>query len=95
MTGFPASLVAAACRVSSRAAFDLRRHVGKFELDRLKVGDRFAELLPFLGIFHRGFVSSLSDADRQGRDRDAAAVEDLHRLEKAFALVAERFSSGT
>ena len=57
--------------------------------DRLKIRDRFAELLSFLGVFYGRFVRALGDADRQCGDRDASAVEDLHRLQKAFALVAE------
>jgi hypothetical protein len=59
---------AAACSVRS-GTFDLRRHIGELELDRLKFRDRLAELLPFFGIFDCRFDSTLA------MPTDNAAIE--------------------
>src|SRR4029453_15811115 len=48
-------------------------------LDRLKVGDRFAELLPFLRVLDRVVESPLSQTNHLRPDPDSALVERLDR----------------
>ena len=49
------------------SGFDLRGHVGEFELDGLKIGDGFAELLALLGVVSGGFEGALGHAEAQER----------------------------
>src|SRR5579864_401925 len=71
------------------AGLDLGRHVGERELHRLEARDRPAELLALLRVGAREVVRALREADAHRRDRDAAAVEDLHELVEALAARAE------
>src|SRR5205823_498972 len=73
----------AVCEQARR--FDLRRHVCKLPLDRLKFSDWFAELYALARVFYAGVQSPLPDAERQCGDADAAAVEDRKRLRETRA----------
>ncbi len=53
------------------------------------VGERLAELLALLGVGERLLESALGDADRLGRDADAAAVERRHGDLEALAVLAQ------
>src|SRR5438128_2053923 len=70
--------------------FDLRRHIGKLELDGLKLADAFAELLALFGVFHRRFVGALRHSQTEGSDRNAPAVQHLQAVDEAFALLPEQ-----
>ena len=59
-------------------------------LDRLKLGDRTAELLSQLGILQRGIVGALRHADGQRRDGNPAAVQNLQAVDEAFAALAQK-----
>src|SRR4030095_10916026 len=48
-------------------------------LDRLKVGDRLTELLPFLGVLDRVVESPLGQTNHLCPDPDSALVERLNR----------------
>src|SRR5215467_8634201 len=69
---------------------DFGSHVGKLELNGLKLGDWFSELLPLLGILQRGFVSTLRHADCQRSDADTPAVEDFQSIDETAARRAEQ-----
>ena len=86
------SLVLHPCRAMSQQArgVDLRCHVGEFELDRLKFGDRLSELLSLLGIMQSRFISALRHADAERGDADAAAVQNFQRVDEAAAGFAEQ-----
>src|SRR5690606_23426866 len=64
-------------------------HVGELELQRLKGGDRLAELLALVHVFLCKGQCRLRSPYRTGGDIDAPAVETLHRNLEAFALGAE------
>ncbi len=70
--------------------FDLRGHVRQLELNRLKFGDGFAELLALLGVTHGAFVSALRHAQAERGNGNAAAVENLQAVDEAFAFFAEQ-----
>src|SRR5262249_56659051 len=59
--------------------FELHPHLGQLELHALKIGDRLAELLSFLGIGHRGIERALSNAKHLRADSDSAFVQSLDR----------------
>ena len=69
--------------------FHLHGDLRDLELHSLKLGDRFAKFLSLLCISNGSLVGALGDADGQCSDRDAAAVEDLHRLDESFTFVAK------
>src|ERR687884_1007279 len=48
--------------------FDLCRHVGELELNRLELGNRAPELVALAGVLQRRLVSALRGADRQRRN---------------------------
>ena len=74
--------------------FDFHLHVGEHPLDRLKVGDIFAEGFAVLGVFD-GFVEgALGEADGEGGDADAAAVESAESDFQALAFFAEAIFGG-
>src|SRR6476659_3087863 len=64
---------------------ELSRHVGELELDRLVVGDRLAEGLPFLAVAERQLQGALGDSDAAGGDVDPADLERVHHLHEALA----------
>src|SRR5579862_9825099 len=76
------------------AGVDLRRHVRELELDRLELRDRLAELPPLLRVGEREVVRALRQADAHRRDRDPAAVENLHELLEAAPALAEEILLG-
>src|SRR5207237_10439285 len=51
--------------------------------------DGFAELMPLLRVFQSRLVSALRDAECERGNRDAPAVEYLHRLDEAETFGAE------
>ncbi len=67
-------------------AIDLRRHIGKHRLNRLKVGDRLTELSALAGIVERLIEAALRDADRLSGDADPAAIKSLERDAESLAL---------
>src|SRR5438876_10230065 len=69
---------------------NLRCHVGKLELDRLKLGDRLSELLALLCVMQRGFICALRHAHGQCSDADSAAVKNLQGVDEAVAWLAEQ-----
>ncbi len=72
--------------------FDIGGHGGQFVLNGLELGNRTAELFARFGILQRRIESALGDAKRQGRDGDAAAVENAEAVDKTFTLLAEKVS---
>ena len=72
---------------------DLRRHLREVELDRLELADRLAELPPLLRVRERRLERAARDADREGGDRDPAAVEDLHGIRRSRRPRGRRASS--
>ena len=74
--------------------FDLRGHVGEFELDGLKFADGLAELFALLGVFHGGIEGALRHAQGERGDGDAAAIENLQAADEAFAFGAEKIFGG-
>jgi hypothetical protein len=68
---------------------ELGRHIGELELQRLKIGERPAELTAFEQMVARRFEASSGAAERAGRDVEAPAVEPHHRDLKAVAFGAE------
>ena len=81
--------------VGETAGVRAHLHVGDLELDGLVRADRLAERHPGAGVCHRLVDASLRQADRQGRDRDAALVEDREELRVAAAALPNRFARGT
>ncbi len=69
--------------------FDLDGHFGELELHGLETVDRLAELLAFGGVFQRGFIRALRDAEHLRADADAAFVQGFDRNLVAFADFAE------
>jgi hypothetical protein len=65
-------------------------HLGERELDRLEAGDRLAELVALLGVGASRVEGALGGAETERGDRDAPAVEDLERLDEAFADVTQQ-----
>ena len=58
--------------------FEVRRHVGERELQRLKVGELAAELLALEQVIAGNLQARLRGAQRAGADVDAPAVEARH-----------------
>ena len=48
--------------------------------------------MALLRIFHRRFVRAFRDAQRQGGNRDATAVQNFHRLNEPFAHFAQHLA---
>ena len=69
-------------------------HVRQLELDGLKFGDGFAELLALLGVTQRGFISPLRHAQRESGDGNSAAIENLQGVDEPFAFLAEQIFGG-
>ena len=69
-------------------------HVGDLEGNSLLLADAAAELDALLGILYRRFKGTLSDAQRLGRDADAAAVQGGHGDLKALALLSQQVLLG-
>src|SRR6185437_4978630 len=63
---------------------DLGGHVGELELDRLVLGDRLAERLALLGVFHGQLERALGEPHAARRDVDPAEVERVHHLHEAL-----------
>src|SRR5580692_13176206 len=70
--------------------FDLCRHIGELELDRLKFRDGLAELLALLRVAHRSFVRALRHTQSQRSDRNPAAVQNLQAVDESFAFLAQQ-----
>src|SRR5690606_33280186 len=68
---------------------DAHLHVGDLRLDGLERADRRAERVAFPGIRERGVIGGLRDAERLGRDADAAGVQHRHRDAEALTFLAE------
>ncbi len=66
--------------------FDLDRHVGEHELDRLQVGDRLAEGLALARELQRVRHRAFRQAQAARADDGAAGVEREHRVVEALAL---------
>ena len=69
--------------------FELGRHVGEAELQRLEFVEPFAEGLALFHVSERLFQRRLRAAERAGGDVEPAAVEPGHRDLETFAFVAE------
>ena len=67
---------------------DLRRHVGEHELNRLEFGDGLAERESLLRVVARCLIGATRDPDGECADRDAPAVEDLHRVDESVTDLA-------
>src|SRR4029077_18161377 len=61
-------------------------HLRELELDRLVVGDRLAESLPFLGVADRLLEPALRDPDRPGGDVHAAELDPAHEVPESSVL---------
>ena len=71
-------------------SFNLRLHVSQLELRILELGNRTAELLSFLDVFHRLLESAFGNAESLSGNADTAAVERVHGNLEALALFAEQ-----
>src|SRR4029077_1543666 len=60
----------------------------KLELDRLVLGDRLPEGLPFLRVFDRFLERTLRDAQRARSHIDASDLDRGHVLDEALTLFA-------
>src|SRR5437762_14048292 len=72
------------------AGIDFCRHIRQFELNRLKFGDRLAELFPLFGIVERRFIRTLRHSDCECSDTDSAAVEHLERVDKRVTRLSQK-----
>ena len=72
--------------------FDLRRHIGEPECNRLMLDDRLAEALTLLRIGKRCFERGARHPDRLRRDADAARLEIGERDAIALAFAAEQIA---
>lgn len=70
-------------------ALRLPMHMDHLVADRVELRDRLAELLALAGVLLGGLVGALREPHRERGDRDPSAVERLHRLRPALALLAE------
>ena len=75
-------------------AAELGGHVGDLKGDGLLEADGLAELDALLGVGHGGVIGPLGDAQRLGRDTDAAAVQGGHGDLEAVALLAQQVLPG-
>ncbi len=66
---------------------DFGGHVGQLVLNRLKFGNKAAELFALLGVFERRFICALRNPYRQRRDRDPPAVQNSQTVDKSFAAL--------
>jgi hypothetical protein len=73
---------------------ELGRHVRELPLNALKLRDGLAKLAPFLDILQRRIERAAPDAQRQCGNRDAAAIENPHRIDESFAFDAEQIFRG-
>ena len=69
--------------------FDFGGHVGQLEGDALEAADGLVELVALLAVLGGGLQRPLGDAQAEGRDADAAAVEHLQALHEAVAHLAD------
>jgi hypothetical protein len=70
--------------------FDLGRHLGQHELDRLQIGERFAELDAAQSVSARGIESGAGEAERNRSDIDAGHVEAGHGDLEPLSLLAKQ-----
>ena len=75
--------------------FELRRHVGELELQRLEIRDALAEGLALARVGERLVERRLRAAERAGADIEPAAVEPGHGDLEADALVRQAVRDGT
>jgi hypothetical protein len=68
------------------AGLDSGRHIRQFELDRLELRDRAAELLAIERVGARGVERALCDPQGMGGDPDSPARQRVKALLKAAAL---------
>ena len=66
-------------------AINLGGHVGELELDGLKFRYRFTELFSLFGVVQCCFIRALRHADGECSDADAAAIEDLQRVNESLS----------
>src|ERR1051325_3697751 len=71
---------------------DLRRHVRQLKLNRLKLRNRFSELLPLLRVTHRRLIRALRDTNRERRDRDTSTIEHFHRVYESHSFFTQQLS---
>src|SRR5687767_4047701 len=64
-------------------------HVGQLPLDGLKTRDGLAKLPALFRIPQRRLVRALGQPDRQGRNADAAVIENLQRVDEPLPLLAD------
>src|SRR6185369_2626850 len=69
-------------------------HVRDLELDGLEVRDGVAELAAVRGVAVRGLERGLGDAQREGGDPDAPAVQDAQGVDEPVALLAQQVRGG-
>ena len=95
MREWPAAVLEPGRAVHERArGGDLHGHVRELELHCLEACDRAAELPPRTRVGERELVSALRQAEPEGRDRDAAAVEDREELVQPSPRGPSRLSLG-
>ena len=75
-----------------RVHLDLR--VREHPLDGLEFGDGLSELLTILGVGDGHVDRAVAETERQRRDRDATAIEDLHRVGEAGVDLADAVRVG-
>ena len=71
-----------------------RVQFGQLELHRLELRDRLAELLSLLRVVEREVEHRLGEAERQGRDGDAAHLERAQELAEPHGRVADKVLLG-
>ena len=74
--------------------FDLRRHVGELEIDRLMLDERLAEARPLARVGERRVERRARHADRLRRDADAPRLEIRERDPVALAFAPEQIRGG-
>src|SRR5579885_2777846 len=62
----------------------------QLELNRLKLADWLAKLLPLFRIADRGIQCALRHSEPERRDGNPATVEDFQACREAFALLAQQ-----
>ena len=73
---------------------DLRGDVRDLALDRLVLGDRLAPGLPLLRVRDRLVQGALGEADPEGGDPDAPALQRVHELPEATPSLAKQVGLG-